>query len=1031
MEESESRTDQRNEELHAALKDVQSEIEQLRTESNEGTANHERIGRELLRKRKELRTMERQIVSLESKVKSLEKDREEYSGKRELYEQRWEALKGRIQEIRQKLTEVSSAFEAKKAKDDELRQKMSANESVLEGLYAKRERLGQYRSKKERNADLQRQIRALRSELEEQEKVCKEVTTDSDAIDKELEALSKEMRKLQKLQKETQKGVDRKEREKESLRRERNGLQNERKKLWKQHHELTKQQQTVKPKRDEKVKQFRFTMSLGMWTSYSALKRIQSDIEVNGDQSRYRLPGKLYGAVIENFRTKQARYDLAVEAAAGNKLFYYLVEDDATAAALIDIMQRERINRVTFIPLNQCGPDRQRPRKYPKGSADVIPMMKLLKWDRSVENLEGALLQIFGNTLIPQDLDIGHEYAMRDGFQCVTLNGNIVTPHGAIDGGWNEGKYKRLKFFSAIREMDEGVAECEEKMSANQQQQNRVNQQILEMDNRIRTMEQETARDQVVVAGHQERVLEVEEEIDIKDRSKAQKAAILEKHESNIERMRESVNALESELKQPLKHKLSDDEQQQIDDLNAENETITAGLAASVEATSEAETTKFIMESVLKDNLLPQQKELVSKLKKCSESATTEQTLEATKQRLAAEQEKRMKMAEEIESDEEAVEQWAKRSKKLEKSLTKKTAEEQGVMLQIEEHALSAQNVVGRRQALQQKLELFTKYIHDLGALDNAMVAKYSRKSTESLEKSLKKIKKDLVKYANVNKKALDQFKNFSNEKKKLTQRNDQQLVDKDQIEDLMQHLDLKKDDAIQRTFTAINKQFAIAFKSLVMRGSAKLMLFKHKDNGGAAAGDEDAEDSQTQQSQSQSQRPGGGRQRRRRRSSNVRNRRKSSMASSGGAYDDEVEDKKYCGVGIRVSFGKDDLDKDRRDDSDDEEAGKESDRARDMTQLSGGQQTVVALALIFAIQKCDPSPFYVFDEIDAALDQQYRKAVADLMAQQKSDTQFITTTFRPEILAEADKAFVVDFKAKISTVKEMDPREVDMTKFL
>ena len=44
------------------------------------------------------------------------------------------------------------------------------------------------------------------------------------------------------------------------------------------------------------------------------------------------------------------------------------------------------------------------------------------------------------------------------------------------------------------------------------------------------------------------------------------------------------------------------------------------------------------------------------------------------------------------------------------------------------------------------------------------------------------------------------------------------------------------------------------------------------------------------------------------------------------------------------------------------------------MKQLSGGQKTLVALALIFAIQRCDPAPFYLFDEIDAALDPQYRR---------------------------------------------------------
>ena len=38
------------------------------------------------------------------------------------------------------------------------------------------------------------------------------------------------------------------------------------------------------------------------------------------------------------------------------------------------------------------------------------------------------------------------------------------------------------------------------------------------------------------------------------------------------------------------------------------------------------------------------------------------------------------------------------------------------------------------------------------------------------------------------------------------------------------------------------------------------------------------------------------------------------------------------------------------------------------------------ALALVFAIQRCDPAPFYLFDEIDANLDAQYRTAVAQML---------------------------------------------------
>merc|ERR1711972_533331 len=78
------------------------------------------------------------------------------------------------------------------------------------------------------------------------------------------------------------------------------------------------------------------------------------------------------------------------------------------------------------------------------------------------------------------------------------------------------------------------------------------------------------------------------------------------------------------------------------------------------------------------------------------------------------------------------------------------------------------------------------------------------------------------------------------------------------------------------------------------------------------------------------------------------------------------------------------------------------------MSQLSGGQKTVVALSLIFGIQRLDPAPFYLLDEVDAALDASYRSALANLVAKTARSSQVILTTFRPELLEKADRSYRV-----------------------
>ncbi|CAO3595495.1 unnamed protein product [Absidia cylindrospora] len=78
--------------------------------------------------------------------------------------------------------------------------------------------------------------------------------------------------------------------------------------------------------------------------------------------------------------------------------------------------------------------------------------------------------------------------------------------------------------------------------------------------------------------------------------------------------------------------------------------------------------------------------------------------------------------------------------------------------------------------------------------------------------------------------------------------------------------------------------------------------------------------------------------------------------------------------------------------------------RFRDMNQLSGGEKSMAALALLFAIRSYQPSPFFVLDEVDAALDNaNVKKVVSYIRRHANVDFQFIVISFKNILYERAE----------------------------
>lgn len=79
------------------------------------------------------------------------------------------------------------------------------------------------------------------------------------------------------------------------------------------------------------------------------------------------------------------------------------------------------------------------------------------------------------------------------------------------------------------------------------------------------------------------------------------------------------------------------------------------------------------------------------------------------------------------------------------------------------------------------------------------------------------------------------------------------------------------------------------------------------------------------------------------------------------------------------------------------------SKRYRVIKQLSGGEKTIAALALLFAIHRYHPSPFFVLDEIDAALDNINMNKVSSYIQSRREDFQSIVISLKENFNMKAD----------------------------
>ncbi len=98
----------------------------------------------------------------------------------------------------------------------------------------------------------------------------------------------------------------------------------------------------------------------------------------------------------------------------------------------------------------------------------------------------------------------------------------------------------------------------------------------------------------------------------------------------------------------------------------------------------------------------------------------------------------------------------------------------------------------------------------------------------------------------------------------------------------------------------------------------------------------------------------------------------------------------------------------------------------RDSGSVSGGEKTISALSFILAIQAVFPSPFYVFDEVDAHLDSNYSGKLAEILAERSDRSQIIIVSLKDNVVSKAQSVIGVYMpQGSTKIVRYKSPMEV------
>ena len=529
----------------------------------------------------------------------------------------------------------------------------------------------------------------------------------------------------------------------------------------------------------------------------------------------------VFGTLAELMEVNEI-YRTAVEVTAGNSLFHYVVDNDETASKVLEILQRERAGRITFMPLNRL---KSKSANVPKAN-DAIPIIEKIKFD---SRYQMAFEQVFGKTVICPNLTIAAQYARSHQVNAITMEGDSSDRKGALTGGYHDPRQSRLDAVRNVTkwrgERDSHESRAKEIRHILEQKDQEITRAVGELQKLEQTRQKQESSYGPLRQEIHSKVISLQNSRDALDAKTRARATI----DANVKALTDQQTAHDAEMNSEFKKSLTQDEETQLENLSSTVQDLRRQYSEVSARRSELETRKSTLEIELRENLRPRLEQLsVNDFERLDGGA--QRTLKDSQKDLKRIDKSMQTVEAKLRDMDGAVEKFNAQISELEQQHTETRRQQEDIAKGIERQQKRMEKSIQKKALLAKQAAEVSSRIRDLGVLPQEAFAKFEKTKSEAIVKRLHKVNEALKKYSHVNKKAFQQYDQFTNQRDTLTKRRNELDSSQASIEELITVLDQRKDEAIERTFKQVSREFATVFEKLVPAGKGRLVIQRKTD---------------------------------------------------------------------------------------------------------------------------------------------------------------------------------------------------------